>query len=201
MPSNSHVFTIVCGAAGTALLLGACSSSTDSATTGATPSTPEATVTVTAEPSASPAATMETDTDGKTSDGDGNEGEDSSMALPQPPAGSKQIADKQSGGATYARYSISGMTAEEVGKQYKSEAQSAGYTIKSSGGGGGGWGEWGGSEYGLTAQKDDGYLAVQAGGSSKGPTYFEVCVGPDSSVEDLCDSHSDDTSDSDSGGS
>jgi hypothetical protein len=206
MSVRTGILTISFGAAGTALLLGACSSGAGD--TAASPA--EETVTVTAAPtpaaSAAPTAmateptAMATPSEAMSSAKSSGGGADT---LPKAPSGADQLADKQAGGATYARYSVTGMTAQEVGQEYKSQAEQDGFTITSSGGGGGGWGQWGGSEYGLTAEKDnDSFLAVQAGGSKSGPTYFEVCVGPDKSSLEACDEHSQDTSDdSDSGGS
>lgn len=119
--------------------------------------------------------------------------------LPAPPSGAKELANRPSGSVTYARYSISGMTPAQVISTYKTEAQSAGYSVTDTGGGGGGWGGYGGANAGLKASKSGSYLDVQAGGQSSGPTYFEVCLGVDEAAVDQCDQNS--NSDSQSSGS
>ena len=54
----------------------------------------------------------------------------------------------------------------------------------------------------MDAEKDSTYVSVQAGDSSGGPTYYEVCVGADKSVVDQCGNESsDDENDSNSKGS
>lgn len=114
-----------------------------------------------------------------------------------PPSGSKQLADDSQDGYSYYRYSTSA-TPKSVENAYKQEFSDAGWTIVQSGGSGGGWGPYGGSEYGLTAKRDDVYADVQAGGEKSGTTYFEVCAGDND--REVCNrlAHDNDT---DSGGS
>lgn len=112
--------------------------------------------------------------------------------LPTPPSGAEELSNKTTGDVQYARYQISGSSAQTVVDDYSSQAKSDGYTVTNSGSGGGGWGGWGGSGAGMTASKSGSYLDVQAGGESGGPTYFEVCVGPDESAVDQCDQNSQD---------
>ncbi len=132
--------------AGAALVLAGCSSSSDSA------------------PSSSPTATGPT----STSTGGG------SSALPPPPAGSQQLSTSPDGAATYAQYK-STQAPKAVTTAYQASLTAAGYTVTSSGSGGGGWGQYGGSDSGLSANNGSNYVAVNAGGEKGGPTYFEVC--------------------------
>lgn len=120
---------------------------------------------------------------------------------PPPPAGAEQLDTQTNGTVEYSRYSISGTTPATVISDYESSAKAAGYTVTSTGGGGGGWGGYGGSEAGMTGSMTGAYLDVQAGGQKSGPTYFEVCVGPDQSAVDQCDQNSQKASDSQSSGS
>lgn len=101
------------------------------------------------------------------------------------PAGASQLQNASANGATYWRYSITGTTAAQVVADYQTELQGAGYTVADQGGGGGGWGKWGGAGAGLTGQNGGTHVAVQAGGQSGAPVYFEVCSGPSAqSVQD-----------------
>lgn len=156
-------------------------------------STPEPAVTVTetaaASPApASPAATTEATT--------------SAAKAPTAPSGATVKESKEEGGMQYTRYSITGTSAEDVVNDYESQFKEMGYTITNAGGSGGGWGQWGGSGYGMDASSDGSFASVQAGGSDNGPTYFEVCLGPDKSVVDQCGQQSqDDQNDSNSKGS
>lgn len=117
---------------------------------------------------------------------------DTATALPTPPSGAEELSNKTTGDVQYARYQISGSSAQAVVDDYSSQAKSDGYTVTNSGSGGGGWGGWGGSGAGMSASKTGSYLDVQAGGESGGPTYFEVCMGPDESAVDQCDQNSQD---------
>lgn len=157
--------------------LGACSSTSNSAPP-ATTSAPPTTPTTAAPTTASTAATPSTPTTAATPGGSG--------ALPAPPAGSQQLQQGTANGATYARYSLSGQTAQQVVSTYQGELQGQGYTVTSSGGGGGGWSEWGGSGAGLSGNKGSDYVSVNAGGQGGGPTYFEVCLGPSAQAVNDC---------------
>lgn len=77
---------------------------------------------------------------------------------------------------------------------YSQEWQSQGYTIDNSGGGGGGYGQYGGSNSTVEGSKDGSFVHAQAGGSSSGPTYFEVCLGADQSAVDECGNQSNSSS-------
>lgn len=126
----------------------------------------------------------------------------SGFTLPQAPAGAKELNTKTTSSMVYGHYEISGTSPEDVVDGYESALKADGYSITNAGGSGGGWGKWGGSGYGMDAEKDGSYASVQAGGSTSGPTYFEVCVGADESVVDECGEHSEkQNSDSNSSGS
>jgi hypothetical protein len=124
---------------------------------------------------------------------------------PGAPAGAQQLQTAATNGATYWRYSIAGASPAQVVGDYRSELQSAGYTVTDQGGGGGGWGKWGGAGAGLTGQHGGTFISVQAGGQTGAPTYFEVCVGPNSTSVQDCENVSDgpnqDQGDSNSGAS
>lgn len=121
---------------------------------------------------------------------------------PTAPAGATEVDSSNEGGMQYTRYKISGTSAEDVVSGYEEQFKAAGYTITNAGGSGGGWGQWGGDGYGMDASKDGSFASVQAGGSDSGPTYFEVCLGPDESVVDQCGEQSqNDENDSNSKGS
>lgn len=84
----------------------------------------------------------------------------------------------------------------DVVADYKTQLTAAGFSITSDGGGGGGWGQYGGSDAGLSANNGTEWVSVQAGGQSGSTTYFEVCVGPSStSVSDCDDASNDDNQD------
>lgn len=189
--SRAVLSTTAAAAIGLSALVGGCSKSGDkSSDTTAGDST-----TTTAKSTAAPSTTGSTTTTLAARAG----------KLPAAPAGAQELQSSDSGGVMYARYQISGTTAEQVVSDYESQLKSSGYSVTSSGGGGGGWGEWGGAGAGLTATGDDYYVAVQAGGESSGPVYFEVCQGSSSSAIQECENQSDgpddDQSDSDSGAS
>lgn len=181
-------------AIGLSALVAGCSSDDDKASESTTSTSEGSTTSSTASASSTTAATPTTAASG---------------SLPAPPSGASELQSSSANGVAYARYQISGTTAEQVVSGYHGELQSAGYTVTDTGGGGGGWGKWGGAGAGLTAEGDGGYVAVQAGGQSSGPVYFEVCQGASSSAVQECenqsdgpdDDSSDDDHDSSSGGS
>ena len=180
----------ILGVSGVALVAAGCSSSGGGTTTES--ATPAPTVTITDAPSPTAAPTKTTD----------NSGGGSAGSLSAPPSGSKKLSSETDGGNTYARYKNSSQSPKEVVTFYKGEATKSGYSVKNLNGGGGGWGGYGGSNWGMVAQKDGSYLDVQAGGSSNGPTFFEVCMGGDKSALKHCNNESnDDSEDSRSGGS
>lgn len=182
------------GAAGA--LVGACSSSSD--TTEAATTAPAETSSAAAPETSAAAETSAASAAATTDDAD----DDAKFGLPPAPSGAKEIEDEDEDNVSYARYSIDGMTAEEVVAGYEKQFKADGFTITNAGGSGGGWGKWGGDGYGMDAEKSGAFASVQAGGSSSGPTYFEVCVGADKSVVDQCGNFSqDDDEDSQSNGS
>ncbi len=188
MSQPAWILRAAFAATATSLAVSGCSS--DSATPA-----PEVTVTQTeAAPAATAAATPTTPATPAATE--------ASTSLPAPPAGATQVDSADKGGMQYARYKISGSSAEDVVSGYESEFKAQGYEITNAGGSGGGWGKWGGDGYGMDASMDGSYASVQAGGSSSGPTFFEVCVGPDKSVVDQCGQESqNDENDSNSKGS
>ena len=109
-----------------------------------------------------------------------------SSALPAPPAGSKNLStEKEAGDVVYRRYSTS-MKPAGVTSYYKTELTGSGYKVTSAGASGGGWGQYGGSGAGLEANNGSNFVAVNAGGSKQGQTFFEVCAGPSSAAVDQC---------------
>lgn len=123
-----------------------------------------------------------------------------SGAVPAPPAGAKQLSTQAEAGNTkYTRYQTS-QPPTSVTAYYKSEMSKGGWKVTGSSSGGGGWGQYGGS--GSQVEGNDGstFVAVNAGGSKQGATYFEVCSGPSSSAVDDCqdNDHGDDNGNSDS---
>lgn len=183
-----HV-VLAAGFSGLALVATGCSSSSStSATSSAPPSPTEAPTSAAPTPTSTPTPTSAPD------DGGG-----AKSAIPTPPAGATLLGEHKTGPNEYARYKIQ-MPPKKVVNKYKRQAKSDGYSIKSAGGSGGGWGGYGGSEYGMTATKSSAYLEVQAGGSTQGPTYYEVCVSQDGSraALDHCDKESQRSSDEDS---
>ena len=158
--------------AGALLMLAACGNSSSSTVT----------VTTTASSSASsPAATTPAASTPAATSGNGGQ------TLPAPPTGAKELQSEKEFGGLYSRYEITGKTPAQIEAEYKAGLEKDGYKITSSGGGGGGWGKWGGAGAGLTGDKTGSYVSVQAGGQKSGPTYFEVCVGPDKSIEQACE--------------
>lgn len=103
-----------------------------------------------------------------------------------PPSGSQKLSSKaEGGGTTYTRYSTS-QTPVQVTSFYKAEMSKDGWKVTSSGSGGGGWGQYGGSGSQVEGNDGTSFVAVNAGGSKQGPTYFEVCEGPSASAVDNC---------------
>lgn len=98
-------------------------------------------------------------------------------SVPAPPAGAKALASRSGpAGGTFTRYETAQGPAAVVG-YYESGLKTAGFSVTSTGGGGGGWGGSGGSGAGLTGNNGTTFVAVEAGGSNQGSTYFEVCAG------------------------
>lgn len=157
-----------------ALALGACSSGGGAAKT----------VTVTATPSggsggsSAPVSVAPTATQAAVS------------GLPTPPSGSTALQTSNTDGVQYARYSTTSQQPPQVVAYYTQQWQNQGYTMTQSGGGGGGWGKYGGADAGATGTKSGSYVDVQAGGSTSGPTYFEVCMGADQSAVNNCGNQS-----------
>ncbi len=114
-----------------------------------------------------------------------------SGAIPAPPAGSSvaQAPKAVSGGGTYAQYKTSA-TPTAVTSYYDGALKGAGYTITNNGSGGGGWGQYGGSDAQVSGNDGKTFVAVNAGDSKGGPTYFEVCSGPSQAAVDSCQSGS-----------
>ncbi len=115
----------------------------------------------------------------------------SSASLPAPPSGATQISTKAANGAMYVHYSVSGQTPADVVGTYQSALESSGFAVKSTGGGGGGWGGYGGSGAGISADNGTEWIDVEAGGQDRGPTYWEVCIGPSAQSVDDCREMSD----------
>jgi hypothetical protein len=170
--NTNRKLQITLGTASIALLAAGCSSS-DSAE-----SSPSAQASTAAPTPASPSAT------GTSADVAG---------IPKPPDGAKELQNRTENGVHYARYSTTKMTPKEVGSAYAAEVKADGYTVTKQGGGGGGWGGYGGSDYGVEAEKSGAYLSEQAGGESGAKTYFEVCVGADKSAVEKCENQSKDS--------
>jgi len=110
-----------------------------------------------------------------------------SSTLPGPPAGSTQVASQAGGGASYSQYKT-GTSPTAVIAYYNAAFKSAGLNVTSSGGGGDGWGQYGGSGAGTEANNGTTFVAVNAGGSKQGATYFEVCAGSSAAQVDNCQS-------------
>ena len=105
--------------------------------------------------------------------------------MPAAPSGAQLLQTSNTNGVQYARYSTSEQPPQVV-SYYSSAWQAEGYTMTNSGGGGGGWGKYGGADAGATGSKSGSYVDVQSGGSTSGPTYFEVCMGANESAVDQC---------------
>jgi hypothetical protein len=158
-----------------ALALGACSSGGGAAktvTVTATPSTAGGTTTTAAKPTVAATATQA-----------------AVSGLPAPPSGATALQTSDTNGVQYARYSTSEQP-NQVVAYYTQAWQGQGYTMNQSGGGGGGWGKYGGADAGATGSKSGSYVDVQSGGSTSGPTYFEVCMGTNQSAVNECGNQS-----------
>jgi hypothetical protein len=114
------------------------------------------------------------------------------------PSGSTLLGSKESANVVYQHYKTS-TEPKEVESYYDEQLTSAGWSIESSGGGGGGWGSYGGSDYGLTAKREEDYFDLEAGGEKSHTSYFEICAGPGSRSE--CEEMSENENESSSGGS
>jgi len=157
----------------------------------------EGTVTVT-EPAGETTAEAEAGSGETTaSEESGTSGSAVLAGLSTPP-GSELLGSKEGASVVYEHYKTS-TEPKEVQSFYREELTSAGWTIESSGGNSGGWGSWGGSDYGLTAKREDDYFDLEAGGEKNDDSYFEICAGPGSRSE--CEELSNDENDSSSGGS
>jgi hypothetical protein len=118
-----------------------------------------------------------------------------------PPSGSTLLDSKSRNGVVYKHYSTS-KSPSEVESTYKQELTSASWSIENSGGSGGGWGPYGGSDYGLTAKREDDYFDLEAGGEDNSTSYFEICATSGEGTRDDCDELSNESNqDSNSGGS
>ncbi len=165
-----------------ALALAGCSSGSSESTTVTVTATPSAAESTSAAPATSAAAAPSASV--------AESATSAAVSFPAPPAGSTTLQTSNANGVEYARYSNSGQQPEQVVSFYSQEWQNEGYSMTSSGGGGGGYGKYGGADAGATGTKDGSYVNVQAGGSTSGPTYFEVCMGPDESAVDQCGNQS-----------
>jgi len=149
----------------------------------------EESTTSTAEPTstAGPSTTEATTT---TAAGGASSGS-TAGSLPTPPSGSIEVQTSNANGIVYQRYSnSSGATPQQIVADYQAALQSEGYTVTDTGGGGGGWGKWGGSGAGLNASRSGSYVAVQAGGQTGQPVYFEVCQGSNEQATEECENQS-----------
>lgn len=117
--------------------------------------------------------------------GGGGGGVQNPLAGISPPAGSKKLDSRSSGGVVYEHYSTS-KSPSQVQSTYKQELTHADWSIVNTGGSGGGWGPYGGSNYGLTAKKSDDYIDLQAGGQQGQTTYFELCATTGNGSRDDC---------------
>ena len=115
--------------------------------------------------------------------------QDQLNGLPPAPAGSSLLQTSTDNGAQYARYSTSEAPTQVVA-YYTGKWQAEGYQIQSTGSGGGGYGKYGGADAGASGSKSGSYVNVQAGGSTQGPTYFEICQGPNQSAVNECSNDS-----------
>jgi hypothetical protein len=154
--------------------------------------------------SSSSSTTTVTETSSEAEAGSGAEsggGESGVLAGISPPSGSTLLDSKSRNGVVYEHYST-GKSPSQVESAYRQELTSAGWSIESSGGSGGGWGPYGGSDYGLTAKREDEYVDLEAGGEEESKSYFEVCATGGEGTRDDCDELSEEANqDSNSGGS
>ena len=112
------------------------------------------------------------------------------VSFPAPPSGATTLQTSNSNGVEYARYSNPSQQPDQIVSFYTSAWQGEGFTMTNTGGGGGGYGKYGGADAGAEGNKDGSYVNVQAGGSTSGPTYFEVCMGPNQSAVNECGNQS-----------
>ncbi|MDQ1246694.1 MAG: hypothetical protein QG597_1062 [Actinomycetota bacterium] len=112
------------------------------------------------------------------------------VSFPAPPAGSTTLQTSNDNGVEYARYSNASEQPAAVVSYYSGKWQAEGYTMTNTGGGGGGYGKYGGADAGAEGSKSGSYVNVQSGGSTSGPTYFEVCMGSNQSAVNECGNQS-----------
>lgn len=158
----------------------------------------EATVTVTEPTTEAAEPTTEAGTEEAAESEESSEGASEVLAGLSTPSGSELLGSKEGGNVVYQHYKTSSEP-KKVESFYKEELTSAGWSIESSGGSSGGWGSWGGSDYGLSAKREDDYFDLEAGGEKNSESYFEICAGPGTRAE--CEELSNDENDSSSGGS
>lgn len=107
------------------------------------------------------------------------------LANISPPPGSKKLDSRSGNGVEYEHYSSS-ESPSQVQASYKQELTSDHWSIVNTGGSGGGWGPYGGSNYGLTAKRENDYIDVQAGGQKGAKSYFEVCATTGGGTREAC---------------
>ncbi len=172
--NNNRAVVAAVGMGAAAIALSACSSGSSSQSTvtvtATAPAPTEAVATAAVQPtkSVAPSATK-----------------DQLSGLPPAPGGSQLMQTSTDNGVQYARYATSAAP-QQIVSYYSQKWQAEGYQIQSTGGGGGGWGKYGGSDAGANGSKGGSYVDVQAGGSTQGPTYFEVCQGPNKAAVNEC---------------
>lgn len=155
--------------------------------------------TVTVNESGSETTTEEEAGSGETVAGEESSGGASEvLAGLSTPSGSELLVAKEGANVVYQHYKTS-TEPKAVESFYKQQLTAAGWSIESSGGGGGGWGSYGGSDYGLTAKREEDYFDLEAGGEKDKTSYFEICAGPGSRSE--CEELSEEENESSSGGS
>ncbi len=170
-PSVRTALTAATAGIGIIGLAAGCGGSSEESTTTSAPTTTEATTTTAATGGASGGSTA--------------------GSLPAAPGGSIEVQTSNANGIVYQRYSnSSGATPQQIVADYQAALQSEGYTVTDTGGGGGGWGKWGGSGAGLNASRSGSYVAVQAGGQTGQPVYFEVCQGSNEQATEECENQS-----------
>ncbi len=146
---------------GVVLVLAGCSSSSDTSSASASPTA----AATSAAPAPAPAG------------------------VPAPPAGSTLVSGPKAvaNGASYTQYKTSAAPTAVIGS-YNTALKSEGFTITNSGSGGGSWGQYGGSGAQVSGNNGSLFVAVNAGGSKQGATYFEVCSGPSAAAVNSCQS-------------
>lgn len=157
-----------------------------------------ATVTVTESTEATEPAEAEAGSEEAAEEEASGGGASEALAGISTPPGSELLGSKEGASVVYQHYKTS-TEPKAVASFYEEELTSAGWSIESSGGSGGGWGSYGGSDYGLTAKREDDYFDLEAGGEKNSESYFELCAGPGTRAE--CEKLSQDENDSNSGGS